>query len=261
MVAAMPRRRSASDRFPIRFPADDADGARPRAAFRRGLREAVGAPTLVLFASYLGFGALVRETDLSVLHGLFSTATGWALPGQVILVELYAAGAPLLAIAAAVALTNARLLPMTVALMPLLRHGMWPRWLYYVAAHWVAVTGWAQALKVCPHQPERERLPYFLGFSATLWGATLAATAGGFWLAGSVPPLVSLGLVFLNPLYFMLVFAGDVPTRLRLYSLLLGAVAGPAFHLLDPDYGLLLAGLVAGTAAFLLGGGYRRPRA
>lgn len=236
---------------------EQGDGGRPRAAFRRGLREAIGAPALVLFASYLGFGALVRQSDLGVLHGLFSTATGWALPGQIVLVELYAAGAPLIAIAAAVALTNARLLPMTVALMPLLRAGLWPRWLYYVAAHWVAVTGWAAALKACPRQPKSERLAYFLGFNATLWSATLTATAAGFWLAGSVPPLVSLGLVFLNPLYFMLVFAGDVPTRLRLYSLLLGALAGPAFHLLDPDYGLLLAGVVAGTAAFLLGGGHK----
>ena len=231
---------------------------RPSAAYRRGLRHAIGAPSLVLFASYLGFGALVRASDLHLIHGLFSTLTGWALPGQVILIELYVAGAPLLAIAAAVALTNARLLPMTVALMPMLRSSRWPRWLYYLAAHWVAVTGWAAALKACPSQPPEERLPYFLGFSTTLWTTTFAATGLGFWLAGSLPPLVSLGLVFLNPLYFMLVFAGDVPSRLRLYALVLGAVAGPAFHLLDPDYGLLMAGVVAGTAAFLLGGGHRR---
>jgi predicted branched-subunit amino acid permease len=237
--------------------AEQSDGGRPRAAFVRGLRDAVGAPQLVLFASYLGFGALVRESGLSVLHGLFSTVTGWALPGQVILVELYVAGAPLIAIAAAVALTNARLMPMTVAIMPMLRDRLWPRWLYYLAAHWVAITGWAAALKACPRQPRTERLPYFLGLNATLWITTLAATAIGFWLAGGVPPLVSLGLVFLNPLYFMLVFAGDIPTRLRLYALLFGAVAGPAFHLLDPNYGLLLAGVVAGTAAFLLGGGHK----
>ena len=231
--------------------------AKPSVAYRRGLREAFGAPSLVLFASYLGFGALVRDSDLHILHGFFSTATGWALPGQIVLVELYAAGAPLLAIVAAVALTNARLLPMTVALLPLVRSPRWPRWLYYLAAHWIAVTGWAAALKACPSLPRDERLPYFLGFSTTLWTATFAATGFGFWLAGSMPPLVSLGLVFLNPLYFMLIFAGDVPTRLRLYALVLGALAGPAFHLLDPDYGLLLAGLVAGTSAFLLGGGHR----
>ncbi|WP_119167317.1 AzlC family ABC transporter permease [Algihabitans albus] len=231
--------------------------ARPSAAYRRGLRDALGAPSLVLFASYLGFGALVRSSGLEVVHGLFSTATGWALPGQIILIELYAAGAPLLAIVAAVALTNARLLPMTVALMPMLRSPRWPNWLYYLAAHWIAVTGWAAALKACPSQSRVERLPYFLGFSTTLWTTTFAATGLGFWLAGSVPPLVSLGLVFLNPLYFMLIFAGDVPTRLRLYALVLGAMAGPAFHLLDPDYGLLLAGIVAGTMAFLLGRGHR----
>src|SRR3546814_4248723 len=53
--------------------------------------------------------------------GLFSTTTGWALPGQVALVELYAVGASLTAIVIAVGLTNVRLLPMALSLMPHLR--------------------------------------------------------------------------------------------------------------------------------------------
>ena len=73
----------------------------PAKAARAAMRDAFGVPAFVLGATYLGFGALVREADLNVWLGLFSTATGWALPGQIALVELYSVGAGILAIAIA----------------------------------------------------------------------------------------------------------------------------------------------------------------
>jgi predicted branched-subunit amino acid permease len=223
-----------------------------RAAVRGGARDALGVPSIVLGASFVGFGALVREAGLTVWHGLFSSATAWALPGQVALVELYSVGASVLAVALAVALTNARLLPMTIALMPLLRARGRPRWQYYLAANWIAVTGWAAQMRKAPHLPEEERLSYFGGFAALLWTATLFGTAAGFLLAESVPPSVSLGLVFLNPIYFMLVFASEWRQRSRALALAFGAVTGPLLHLVSPDWGLLLTGLLAGTLAFAL---------
>ena len=66
-------------------PQDDGSSQRAArwAAARQGAREAFGVPAIVLGASFLGFGALVREAGLSPWHGLLSTALGWALPGQV----------------------------------------------------------------------------------------------------------------------------------------------------------------------------------
>ncbi len=225
----------------------------PLAAARAGMREALGVPIVVLSASFLGFGALVHQAGLTVWHGLFSTATGWALPGQVAFLELYGVGASLLAIAIVVALVNVRLLPMTIALMPVLRASRWPRWSYYLAAHWIAVTAWAAAMRDCPKMPAEERLPFFVGMSTTLWGATMVTTAIGFYLAASVPLYVTLGLVFLNPIYFMLVFAAAVRERARMLALLLGALLGPPLHLMTADWGLLLTGLAAGSLAFFVG--------
>ena len=105
--------------------------ATPRAALFGAMREALGAPVLVLAASYLGFGSFARSSDLTFGMAMTSTATGWALPGQIALVELYAVGASLMAIALAVALTNVRLLPMALALMPHLRSPGRPRWHYW----------------------------------------------------------------------------------------------------------------------------------
>lgn len=225
---------------------------RPSPAFLTGARHAVGVPALVIAASFVGFGSLCRESGFSIWLGLASTATGWALPGQIALVELYAIGASLAVILLAVGLTNARLLPMTVVLMPLLRAPGTPRWRYFLTAHFVAVTAWTNAMQRFPAMPPAERLPYYMGFSLVLWTATLAATAFGYVLAAQVPQYVTLGLVFLNPIYFMLVFVADFHQPERALALGFGAVGGPLLHLLDPDWGLLATGLVGGTAAFLV---------
>lgn len=226
--------------------------ASPRAALFGAMREALGAPAMVLAASYLGFGSLARSSDLTLGMALTSTATGWALPGQIALVELYAVGASLLTTALAVSLTNVRLLPMTLAIMPHLRSPGRPRWHYWVAAHWVAVTVWVHTLRRAPDLPLDQRLPFFVGFALVLWGTTLTTTAVGFVLAGAVPGYVSLGLVFLNPIYFMLILGADARERdrTRAWAMALGALLGPALHTLDPDWGLLATGAIAGTAAF-----------
>jgi len=229
-----------------------------RAAVFGGIRRAAGVPAIVLGASFVGFGALVQQTGLSIWHALFSTATGWAQPGQVALFELYGLGASIVVIAAAVTLTSVRLLPMAVTLMPLVRAPGTPRWLYYLAANWVAVTTWAFAMRDCPRMPVEQRLPYFMGFSCTLWGVSLVTTGLGFILAAAVPLPVTLGLVFINPIYFMLMTAADVRSRTRVLAAVLGAAGGPALYLLTPDWSLLLAGVGAGTLGFLLGGGFRR---
>lgn len=224
-----------------------------RAAFVAGAREALGLPALVLGASYLGFGSLVRESGLALWLGLVSTASGWALPGQIVVIELYGVGASVFAVALAVGLTNARLLPMAVTLMPILRRPGDTPWRYYLAGHLVAVTGWAAAMLRCPSMPRDVRLPWFVGFAFSLWLVSLAGTAGGYLLAGAMPDPVALGLVFLNPVYFMLIFATDLRRPSRIWALSAGAVLGPVLHVAVPDWGLLVTGFAAGTLAFMAG--------
>lgn len=224
--------------------------ATSREAAVAGIRMGLGVPVLVLAGAYVGFGSLCRESGFSLWLGLTSTATNWALPGQLALVELYSAGASLLAILAAVAMTNARLLPMAVTLLPLLRRPQTPRWRHYVYAHFVAMTGWAILMQRGPQMSIPQRLPFYLGLTLTFFTVTFAATAAGFFLAELLPQAVALGLVFINPLYFMLLFVADLRRRARALALGCGAVAGPLIHPLSPDWGLLLSGLIGGTIAF-----------
>lgn len=224
-----------------------------QAAFRGGLRLSLGVPVIALGASYLGFGALVRESGFSLWQGLFSSATTFALPGQVLLVELYAVGATLAVMAVAVGLSSTRLLPMTMSLVPQLRREDVPPWRLYLAAHFIAVTGWAMTMRVGPRLPPEERLAFFTGFTSMLWLSVVACTAIGYYLPGALPERVTLALLFLNPLYFLLIFLSDLKQVSRTLALAFGALLGPPLFLVDADWSLLFAGFLGGTAAFLLG--------
>lgn len=83
----------------------------------------------------------------------------------------------------------------------------------------------------------------------------------GYYVAIALPLPLTLGLVFLNPIYFMLVFAADLRVRPRVYAMVLGAISGPLFFLASPQMGLLITGLVAGTVGFLLGRAHDRAAA
>lgn len=222
------------------------------------VREGIGMPALVLFAGYIGFGSLVRQSDIGLLAGLVSTVGVWALPGQMVLIELYTVGASLVAIALAVILTNTRLTPMVITIMPLVRTPGTPLWRYCLLSQVIAVTSWANGLRLLPAVPVESRLLWFSGYAVTLFATTLAGTAAGYFLAGIVPAPVTLGLVFINPLYFTLLFAYDFRERARALPLGLGALLGPLLHLAMPAYGLLVTGVVAGTLAFVIEEALRR---
>jgi len=133
-----------------------------RSAFFGGAVSACGIPVLALSASYLGFGSLIRDSDLSVWLAVFSTFITWALPGQIAMIELYGTGASLLVITATVSLVNVRFLPMVVTVMPIIRDPGVPSWRYYLSAHLLSINSWAYLIQRGPLMPREERFPYYL---------------------------------------------------------------------------------------------------
>jgi predicted branched-subunit amino acid permease len=219
----------------------------------RGARDALGAAAAVLAAGMLGFGALALDAGLSVGLAVACTAGIWALPGQIVLVEMHLAGAPGAVTVLAVMLTAARFLPMTIALMPLVRGGAGGGSLrLYVAAQFLAMTSWAWSMRRCADMPLAERLPYFIGFAGTCWAVSLPATMAGYYLADSFPPLLRLGFVFLNPVYFVVVLLGESRGALAISALVCGAIAGPLLYLVNPQWSVLLAGVLGGTVAYFI---------
>ena len=225
------------------------------------MRDALRVPAAVLGAGMLGFGALAFESGLSVMLAVACTAGIWALPGQIVLIEMYVAGAPGALTVLAVTLTAARFLPMAVSLMPVIRDRRYSRATVYTAAQLLAMTSWAWTMRRCADMPREARLAYFIGFAGACWAVGVVATAIGYYLAGAFSPLMRLGFLFLNPVYFVVLLIGDARTPLAIASLVCGAIAGPLMYWLDPQWSVLLGGLVGGTAAYVIERSVRRRRA
>ena len=208
-------------------------------------------PVYVVAASMLGFGSLAHDSGLSFGVSVVSTATVWGLPGQVAFAELFAVGAPVLAIVLASSMANLRFLPMSLSLMPLFRADRrgW-RWRYLLVAM-MSVNTWALTLRRGPNLNENQRVPYFTGLSVTCMTAGVLATALGYHLAGTLPFYVTVSLIFLNPMYFIFLFS-SIRQRSCILAMMIGAVLGPLFHMISPDWGLPFVGVIAGSAAFLL---------
>jgi len=216
------------------------------------MRDALGVPAAVVAAGMLGFGALAFESGLNILLAMACTAGIWALPGQLVLVEMQLAGAPGALTVLAVTLTSARFLPMTISLLPVVRDPASPRAAMYAAAQFVSMTSWAWTMRRFVDMPREARKSYFIGFSGTCWVLAIAATAIGYQLAGAFPPLMRMGFVFLNAVYFVVLLIGESRGRLALSALVCGAIAGPLVHLANPQWSVLLGGIVGGTAAYFL---------
>jgi predicted branched-subunit amino acid permease len=221
-----------------------------QAAFQAGLKQALGAPMLVLFAGMVGFGAMAKTLGFGIWLPMLASVLVFALPGQVVLFEMLSTGASALTAGLAVTLSSSRFITMVVTLFPQMdpqdrRPGL------YARVQLLAMTAWAVSMREFPHMAPTYRLPYFTGLGLPCWLIAMPATVLGYLLAGHVPMAVTLALVFINPLFFLLTFT-DVRPWLYRAAIVGGGLACPFFYEWDRDSSLLASGLVAGTAAYLI---------
>ena len=204
----------------------------------------------VLFAGFIGFGALGESLGLSVYMTVATSVLVFALPGQIVLFEMLAMGSTAIVAALASSITAARFMPMTLTVMPHFdrRHRTG---LLYLVVHFLAMTSWAVAMRDFPKIKPEFRRPYFTGFSMLCWCTTLPGSTIGYLMAGSVPTPIKLALIFLNPLFFLLNFTEVRQTSHRL-AIAFGGLIGPLAYLVYPDYSLLAAGLIGGSLAYAI---------
>ncbi len=210
-------------------------------------------PALVLMAAFVGFAGLARESGYSLLETVTMTATIWALPSQVVLVGAMGAGASVLAAGLAVTLSAVRLLPMIVALVPIVRDESTPKWRLYLVAHFVAITSWVFAMAKLPDAPRPMRLSYFSGFCLSLTLFNTVVTGVAYIGIEHLPALLGGALFFLMPLYFLISLWGAARNPVDKMALAFGLVLGPIFFVIAPGFDLMWTGLVGGTAAYLIG--------
>jgi predicted branched-subunit amino acid permease len=206
----------------------------------------------VLFGTYIGIGALAHDFGFSVTWALLSTILVWAGPAQVILISTLGAGASLIEVAIAVGLSSVRLLPMVVSLLPMLKHPGTPAWKLLLPAHFTAVSMWVEALRLLPQQPRENRIAFCNGLGCGYGLTATTATVTGFYLAASLPPLMSAALLFLTPVAFLMSTLRNSRMLVDRLSLAFGLVLGPLFAYWQIGLDLMWSGIAGGTAAYLV---------
>ncbi len=160
-------------------------------------------------------------------------------------------GASIFTAAIAVTLASVRLMPMTVALMPMLKvEGKTKRWQLLVASHFVAVTAWVYAMKHLPDMPREGRLPFFMGFGGGITSFVFCMTGISYMLIEEMPVVVAAALFLLTPVYFTCSLWGASRLAYDKVAMITGLVFGPFFFLMTPGLDLLWTGLVGGTLAY-----------
>ena len=205
---------------------------------------------LVLFATYLGIGALAHDTHFSLLWVLASTLLVWAGPAQIILISTLGSGATAVQAAVAVTMSAIRLFPMVVSVLPMLRMPQTKRRQLILPTHFIAVTLWVECFRLLPQVPRERRIVFTNGLGCGLLIVCLIATALGYEMAAKLPPLFAAAILLLTPLAFLLSTARNCRQISDVLALVLGIALYPLVARLDTGVDVLISGVVAGSIAY-----------
>ena len=213
----------------------------------------VDSPAIALGCCMIAIGVLLKNLGFNLQESVFSTFLTYALPGSLVMAESMLVGASLVNIFLAVWLVNARLYPMTVSLMPLLMHENQPRWKYYLSCHFVAVSAWLIMKNNYQSVDKENRIDYWIGVGTATISIAIIGTIIGFLSSDYLNNDMMIGLAIVNPVYFTCMMVGAMKTIQITLSVVLGAILGPLFFLLSPEWSILFGGFTAGTIAFFIG--------
>jgi predicted branched-subunit amino acid permease len=212
--------------------------------------DALRAPAYALGATMAGFATIAREAGFDVWMTVATSALVWGMPGQVAFASLYSAGASLFIIFVAVTLANMRMLLMVVSaadMMHLHLHQM-PLWRRVVLMQFLAITSWAHLAIAKGVYPRHLLMPYFQGFSLTLFTFGMFGTVFGYFLPDMVPPDLLQIIIFITPIYIFLLIATARQKANRL-AVLFGGLLCPLLYPMAGEWSILLAGMIGGTLA------------
>ena len=232
--------------------------------WRRGVAVAFGAAGVALLSSFFALGALLGNVGFSLTQALSFSLFCFALPGQLLTAELFASSADTATVAFAVWVVNARLLPMTIFLLPLLTEKTpikkRPRWSDFALSHLVAVTSWVYFLGSYKTVPPPLRRLYFIIVGGLLWVLAAVATALGHAIGNLLSHDWLIGLLFVNPLYFLCMMLRSLFSRSDAAAFFGGMLLLPVAATLAPQWDIIIAGGVAGCLAFFIFERRQHPR-
>ena len=197
-----------------------------------------------------GFAAIARDAGFDLTQALVTTALVWGMPGQVAMASLYASGAGALVIFSAVAIANMRMMLMTVSGVGMLGVRGAPFIIKALLIQLLAITGWIQLAVIRGMVAPNAMLPYYVSFSIVLYACGLLGTVFGYFLTDTLPPDLVKMLVFMTPLYILMMVA-RIRQALFRHAGVIGGIVGPTLYLVLGEAGIFIAGFLGGTLVML----------
>tara|TARA_A100001011_G_C14313711_1_gene846893 strand:- start:1795 stop:2496 length:702 start_codon:yes stop_codon:yes gene_type:complete len=219
---------------------------------KRGILYSIGTPAIGLGLSMFTFGAFLKSSGFTLFQSFSSTFFAFALPGQFVMADLLLSGGSILNIFFAVLLTNARLFPMTINLIPIIKNTKTSKWKYFLISHLIAVTAWISMFASYKKIEKDNRFDYFLGLGGSLWISSILFTVLGFICSDFINGKILLGLVFFNPLYFLIMTLSNIKSKKLLLVFILSACLGPLLNYVNSSWSILIAGFISGTLGFFI---------
>ena len=214
--------------------------------------DALRAPCYALCITMAGFSTIARESGFDFMMALITSLGVWGMPGQVAFASLYSAGASLFIIFVAVSLANMRMLLMVISaadMMQLKSHDL-PVWKRVFWMQFLAITAWAHLGFAQQKYPSHLLLPYYQGFSITIFTFGILGTVMGFFLTDLLPPELLRVVIFVTPIYILLLIMNARQKANRL-AVVFGGALSPLFFPFAGEWAILLAGLIGGSLASL----------
>src|SRR6185437_12909729 len=221
------------------------------AAFIAGARAAwTSVFALVMAGTYIGLGALAHDFGLSALWLALSTIFVWAAPAQVILISALGTGASLIEVAIAVTLSAMRLLPMVVALLPLVRRPGRGVGHLLLPTHFTSISMWVESLRLLPSMARENRLAFCNGLSCGFMSTAVTFGFVGYYLAAGLPTVLAAMLLFLTPLSFLLSTTRNARAMIDRVALAFGLLIGPVLVYFQVGLDIMWTGIIGGTLAY-----------
>lgn len=137
-----------------------------------------------------------------------------------------------------------------MSIMPMMRFERRDQLKKLFVAQFVASTSWVLSMRNFPAMPIAERAPWLVGFGTVCTSQGVVLCGIGYLLAGVVPAEIHAGLVYVTPIYFLLLMFGDIRSLTMGVAATCGVIAVPLAHLMTSHWSLL-AGMGAGVGFFV----------
>ena len=122
--------------------------------------------------------------------------------------------------------------------------------------HIMAITSWAQISHVKDKYPANLLLSYYIGFAITIYMFGFSGTLIGYFIDNFANNDVLRAIIFMTPLYILLLVISSKDSINRL-AVVLGGIITPVIYPFVLEWSVFIGGIVGGSLAFGISKGIR----